>query len=286
MYNCNRCGYETNRLGNFKTHLQRKIPCKFKKQDVDMIIQFNELFIKKKKDFKCKYCDKTYNQRQGKERHQKTCHFLEKEQHNDEDLKKIIMKLLTTNELLQKQIGDLIPKVGNNTINSNINSNNTTNNIIINGFGFETITHIIEDPDFFEKMKNLITDNETNQAIIEMYKLVRLDPKNNNLLLEKANSRFIQTHNEIGQKIKKTKIECYNNIIIKLKELLITYLETNCSYKFKFKTIVRTNIIKQRFEIDKDQEYEDNKDDDDRLCDKQNVNEIADGFINLLNPII
>ena len=275
MYNCNRCGYETDRLGNFKTHLQRKKQCKAEKQDVDIQDQFNELFLKELKGFKCKYCDKSYNQRQGKERHQKTCHFLGKEQNKDEDLKEIIMKLLTTNELLQKQIGDLIPKVGNTNNTINNNSNNTTN-IIINGFGFETITHLIEDPEFFNMMKNLITEYDEVNAFIEMYKLIRLDPKNHNLLLEKANSRYIQTHDNNGLKMRKTKLECYNNIMRKLKDLFIKYLETNCGFKFKHKTISRTNVIKHRLDIDKDPDDEDGEDEKEK---RETIQEITDGFM-------
>ena len=151
-----------------------------------------------------------------------------------------------------------------------------------NGFGFETITHILEDPEFLKKMRRLMVDNEEAQAIIEMYRLVRLDPKNHNLFYEKTTSRVIYTHDETGKKIKKTPMECYTNIMIKLKELLMNYLEQTRDVKFKLKTIVRTNIIKHLFDIDKDQEFEDSKDDDDRLEDERTINEIKNGFVGII----
>ena len=125
-------------------------------------------------------------------------------------------------------------------------------------------------------MKNLITEYDEVNAFIEMYKLIRLDPKNHNLLLEKANSRYIQTHDKNGLKMRKTKLECYNNIMRKLKDLFIKYLETNCGFKFKHKTISRTNVIKHRLDIDKDPDDEDGEDEKEK---RETIQEITDGFM-------
>ena len=266
MLNCNRCGYETKHIGNLKTHLQRKNPCKAIKQDINILHQFNELFLKEEKDFKCKYCDKSYNQQQGKSRHEKTCKNKNCENKSQSDFNNI-------------QNAETINNYNTNIENQNNITNKTTNNIIINGFGFETITHVIEDPEFFEKIKNLITNNEVGPALIQLYLMLLLEPKNKNLILEKANSRYIKTQDENGKKLKKTKTECYNNIMVKLRQLFIKYLEKNCDYKFRFKTIVRTNIIKRQLEINNDSDDDYEKDVDEEI---ETVNEIKNGFMDII----
>ena len=249
MYICDRCGYKTERLGNFKTHLMRKIPCKPHKQDIKLSIQFNELFFKDEKKFKCRYCEKNYNQQPNKSRHEKSC--INKNCNNIQKAETIYNTKYNTNN--------------NTTIeNQFVNNIETQNNVILNfnGFGQETITHIIEDPEFFYKIKELITKYEEVPALLQMYVMLLLDPKNRNLILEKLNSRYIQTHDETGKIINKTKTECYNNIMLRLKEIFIKYLETYSDFKFRHKTIVRTNLIKKRFDIhqdldsDPDEDYE------------------------------
>ena len=242
MYICDRCGYKTERLGNLKTHLMRKIPCKPHKQDIKLSIQFNELFFKDEKKFKCRYCEKNYNQQPNKSRHEKSC--INKNCNNIQKAETIYNTKYNTNN--------------NTTIeNQFVNNIETQNNVILNfnGFGQETITHIIEDPEFFYKIKELITKYEEVPALLQMYVMLLLDPKNRNLILEKLNSRYIQTHDETGKIINKTKTECYNNIMLRLKDIFIKYLETNKSlsdFNFTKKTIVNTNIIKKRFDIDQE----------------------------------
>ena len=262
MLNCNRCGYETKNNSDLKRHLQRKYSCKAEKQDVNIQHQLDELFVKEEKDFKCKYCEKSYYQQPNKSRHEKTCKN----------------KNCKNNNILNETINNIGVQNNNNNNNNNkyITNNTTNNNIIINGFGFETITHVIEDPEFFETIKNLITNNEQASAIVQLYMLLLLDPKNKNLTLEKINSRYIKTCDHNGKMIKKTKTECYNNIMLKLKDIFIKYLEINCYFKIREKTIVRTNIIKRRFEIDKHNDHGYEKDVDQDI---KTVNEIKKGFL-------
>lgn len=291
---CNECEYKCCKLSDYNKHI---LTNKHKK----LLNPTNK--IAEKKLYTCK-CGKIYKHSSTFSCHKKTCDVYNKvndaevmiiNEADIKDLKELITKFLHENHNLkkenqefknllidqQKQIIDLIPKVGSKIINHNktINHNTTNNNIIINGFGFETITHIIEDPEFFKKMRILITNNEEVQAFIEMYKLLREDPKNNNLYLEKPTSRLITTQDENGKMIKKTKTECYNNIMLRLKEIFIKYLATNCDFKFKSQTIVRTNFIKRRFEIDKEDfaDYDDDYDED-----TETVKEITDGFVEVI----
>ena len=234
MYSCNRCGYSVKNVCDLKKHLKRKLLCKPTITDVDVAIQLAELCIKKDyKIFKCRYCDKSYNQQQCKSRHEKNC------------------KNKICNHI---QKAEPIYNTSNNIETKNIE---TKNNIIINvnKFGKETISHITDDPDFVKTMNALITMYVEVHAMRQLYVMLLLEPKNRNLILEKLNSRYIQTCDETGKIINKTKTECYNNIMLRLKDIFIKYLETNKSLSdlnFTKKTIVNTNIIKKRFDIDQE----------------------------------
>ena len=255
MFACERCGYSVKNVCDLKKHLKRKLLCKPTITDVDVAIQLAELCIKKNdKLFKCKYCSKSYNQQPSRSRHERSC------------IKNDCINKNCNNIQKAETIYNTKYNTNNNTTIENqfVNNIETQNNVILNfnGFGQETITHIIEDPEFFYKIKELITKYEEVPALLQMYVMLLLDPKNRNLILEKLNSRYIQTHDETGKIINKTKTECYNNIMLRLKEIFIKYLETYSDFKFRHKTIVRTNLIKKRFDIhqdldsDPDEDYE------------------------------
>ena len=245
MHECNRCYYESERIGNLKTHLQRKHPCKPERQDVDLSIQFKELFFKEVKDFKCKYCDKTYTKRPNRCRHQKDC--------KSKDCKKTDANTQHANtqhantQHANTQHANTINNT--NTNNSNNVTNITNNNITINGFGCETFEHLIKHPDFIKLITDIITKNTSIDALIKIDTHMRSEPSNNNLVFEKPNSRYITTHDPDGNRLKKTITECYNNSMLRLKEIFITYLELSHGFIFTNKTICKMNIIKRGFYI-------------------------------------
>ena len=217
MFACERCGYSVKNVCDLKKHLKRKLLCKSKITDVDVAIQLAELCIKKDdKDFKCKYCDKSYNQQPSRSRHERSC--------IKNDCKNKNCKIQKAETIYNTKYNTNNNTNNNTTIeNQIVNNIETQNNVILNfnGFGQETITHIIEDPEFFNKIKELITKYEEVPALLQMYVMLLLDPKNRNLILEKLNSRYIQTHDETGKIINKTKTECYNNSMLPLKEIFI-----------------------------------------------------------------
>ena len=108
------------------------------------------------------------------------------------------------------------------------------------------------------------------------------NPLNKNLSFEKPTSRLITTQDENGNMIKKTRHECYINIMIKLKEIFIKYLDLTFGFKFKGKTATRTVLIKRRLDIDKEQyDYTGDKQGqaDEHADDVATMREITDGFV-------
>ena len=227
IVSCNRCYYETINLGDLKRHLQRTHPCKPDRQDVDLSIQFKELFFKEVKDFKCKYCDKSYNHQQGRSRHQLKC--------KSKDCK--------------KSDGNTQPADNQhaNTIDNNNNNNNNINTI--NGFGCETIDHVTNHPDFIKIVTDIITNNTSIDALIKIDTHIRREPGNQNLSFDKPNSRYITTHDPDGNRLKKTITKCYNNSMMRIRELIIKYLELSHGAIFTNDFISKMNIIKRGFYI-------------------------------------
>lgn len=301
LFECEICLFKCCKKSNYTMHLSTR---KHK-------ILTNTAEDVKVKEYICK-CGKVYKFSSSLCFHKKTCTFKEPEvmminEADINELKELINQFLQDNLNLkkenqdfktllvdqQKQILDLIPKVHNqpkqitnnqiiNNNNNQIINNNITNNITINGFGFETITHILEDPNFINLIRDLITNNYEEQTFIELYKLMVSNPLNKNLSFEKPTSRLITTQDENGNMIKKTRHECYINIMIKLKEIFIKYLDLTFGFKFKGKTATRTVLIKRRLDIDKEQyDYTGDKQGqaDEHADDVATMREITDGFV-------
>ena len=124
IYECPRCGYESNRLSNFKNHINRKYICKPKISDINLneikkkfnieieneenniinnipnlsskipIVSSN-LYPKIEDNTVCKYCNKKFSSYKNKWRHLKTC-----KKKNDIDDQNL--KLKNQNEILIK----------------------------------------------------------------------------------------------------------------------------------------------------------------------------------------
>ena len=120
-YFCKDCDYSTSYKKDFNKHL---LTDKHKMlTNVD-----KELPKVLKKDFSCE-CGKIYKHRQSLNVHKKKCNYnnLEIENKiidNNLDYKSMFVTMMKENQELRKQVTDLLPKVGNTTIN---NTNNTVN---------------------------------------------------------------------------------------------------------------------------------------------------------------
>lgn len=135
-YKCKICNkqyktYQTLWKHNKKFHSQPIVVCSA--NEVVSGVVCSTLVIKKNN---CKYCNKIFNDRSNKYKHQKICKF--KEQYND----KIKLELLKEeNKRLELEIK--LKKITNNTTNNITNNNNgTINNVFVkyNNISYDALT--------------------------------------------------------------------------------------------------------------------------------------------------
>lgn len=123
------------------------------------------------KQYKCKYCEKTYMHKQSKYKHEKKCKndLIEennklkeiikiKEEKYEKELTEIKQQLLTIINKNCKVHPKTLQKINNqlNANNSTINSNNTTNNITYNiiALGNEDLTEVFSKKEKLNVLKN------------------------------------------------------------------------------------------------------------------------------------
>lgn len=155
---CEKCHYYANRKSDLLKHFNSK-----KHNDIknSQMVQKNSQNDTKKFSIKCE-CGKAYKFNSGFYRHKKICTFIKDETNNlyedinnninkknvdennsylkDDDFKTMFLKLLDENKEFknilikqQNQIGELLPKVGNNNVNNVNNVNQKFNvNIFLN----------------------------------------------------------------------------------------------------------------------------------------------------------
>jgi len=209
LYKCEKCGYETDRLLNYKRHEQRKTPCYIKLEDsVDKIndggninpiggninpiggninpiggninpiggninpIGGNINFDKKKKQ--CCKCFKTFVRMIDCTTHEAKCDGTHKLQC------KVCLKMFTTSQGKWKHIQYVkcnppsTQQIINNITNNNTNcNNNITNNINIVrvNFGEECLDKICQGKEYMKKAKELIDSGKyaISSSIEEIY---------------------------------------------------------------------------------------------------------------------
>jgi hypothetical protein len=225
-YLCIRCGYSTTIKANFKKHLVRKQICppKLKNVILEDILAHNNLTeyfyipyhkTPHNKTLNCKYCDKLFNSKQSKSRHQLN-YCKNKQTHNEQQIKTTRMENLVdklriqVKELMEeKQLGTVcVPtndnkqianEIYNNTTNQNTNNQNTNNQQInnidnskklqINNYGNENLSHITDDK-YKEILKNPYS------AMSKLMNEIHFNdeqPENQNLRIPNIKNPFAET---------------------------------------------------------------------------------------------
>lgn len=159
MYKCKICGYETQYKSNLNKHINKKLSCKPS--------------IEKPMIYNCRYCNKTFEHRQSKYRHQRECSY---KMNND------ILELRDEIKELKKMI-DKNPK---NTINIE-NVENMNIEIVINNYGYENIEYISND--YLSKLLELPLS-----AIKRLVKCIHFNknhPENQNLKITNKKLPYI-----------------------------------------------------------------------------------------------
>ena len=154
IYICKRCDYQTDRLSNFKSHINRKNICDDLKKSgfstQELLDDLNKFLMdeKNKQKYVCKYCKKNFLTSDKKYRHKKICKENKGVEHKNSGNIDLNLKLLDKiNELEEKikNIENQKPIIQNNynTYKNSYKYNdnkNITNNL--NNFGEENLKHI------------------------------------------------------------------------------------------------------------------------------------------------
>ena len=169
---CPTCGYSTNRISNFKDHLNRKKPCKPKEdksiinEDVVSVVQVvsnsqdrlqnvvpnsenvvsnSQAHIKR---YACDKCGKTFVNRQNRYRHMKKCKVETTTSHlssKDLEIQELKSKIRRLEMGGQHIINNNTYNINNSTMNTTNTTNNTTNTvntITYNNFDKPNVDHI------------------------------------------------------------------------------------------------------------------------------------------------
>ena len=182
-YSCPRCGYTTQLLANYKTHIQRKTLCPSKIANISLndILHDFETKTQKTDGYKCDFCDKSFKTRQGKHQHKIRC--------QGKTMICEIKNLQNEMDMLKEQM-TLLSK----TLNAPSTINNTSNTIIQNNiqinikdFGRENISYIDKDD---------LTEWFINKDIVSLIENIHCDkehPENHNLRVKSQKRKQIET---------------------------------------------------------------------------------------------
>lgn len=176
-YFCKECDYSTSYKKDFNKHILTDKH----KMLTNVDTEIPKVLIK---EFSCE-CGKIYKHRQSLNVHKKKCNYnnLEIENKivdNNLDYKSMFVTMMKENQELRKQVTDLLPKVGNTTIN---NTNNTVNqNFNFQLFLNENCSNALNMSDFIKSIeisldqldytkKNGLVDGLSSAIVENMSKL-------------------------------------------------------------------------------------------------------------------
>ena len=230
-YKCDRCHYIINKKSSFKSHLQRKNPCRAIHSNISTK-ELLEKLNKPKEGFSCNKCNKVFNSRQGKYQHQKRCKqelvvFEEKNKDNEE-----IQEL--KNELkMMRQL--FVEKMQNNNItnNNNIETQNITNNntnLFISFNDKENIHKVLKQ---CQETILLLEQNRSKDKCFKIYLTAAHfnpeHPEMHNIRLTnlKPDYKLIDIRDDEGKWKKEPQKEIFNNLINSSKEFMTDIIKEN-----------------------------------------------------------
>ena len=248
MYTCDKCGYTTNRKGNYISHLNRKIPCVSKDVNIVSSLQNppkpsqiphksltkpsqtltnpSQTLTNPYNDNDCIYCGKSFKRRDNLKRHMESYCKIIKSQMNELELEKskwedekleLKTKTAELENKVEKLSQDLINKPQNIITQNNINNGKISNKTInINSYGNESIDHLTN-----SYLRDLIGLPYT--AVQKLIKDIHCNPKvpeNHNLRKRNKKDKYIEYYDG-----KQWKIEDKRKQLDHLVDMTFTILE-------------------------------------------------------------
>jgi rubredoxin len=188
LYTCERCGYETNRISNIKTHFQRKKPCldanQCGKTCCQLLEQLSSPSVIEEELYKCDGCGMAFQSTQGRSRHLISCKDFE-----------ILNLRREIQELKSKEpsTSNITHNITNNNITTNNNCNNIT--IVLNDFGSEDVSHVSNDTNFLDKCLRELSTSAIENLVERMY-YHDDHPENKNVLMKSMKQNIVMVRTD------------------------------------------------------------------------------------------
>ena len=227
LYLCECCNFSSNFKGDYNRHLKTKkhldnienslIPMVMTTNDHKMTTNDHKMTTKNLK-YSCDFCDSSFSTKPHKRRHE--IHFCKE---NNSIIKSKINTLEKEKKKLEKEIGKLIDKVGNTTINHIQSNQNNQQNIKLNNYGDEDLSHIT---DFF-KTNLLGLPHGMIPKMIEAVHFNEDKPENKNILLPNKKDNKVKIFSD-DKWVYKDKNETLNDLIDGKYFIMDTHYESVC----------------------------------------------------------
>lgn len=223
-FTCRRCGYETKYKHVLVKHLERTKTCDPKLDDVSVSELLKE-FAQTTKAFKCA-CGKSFSHDSSLSRHVKACTYNQIDDQKD----LLLQEMQETLHSVQQELCSLKSRFGNSQThihgNNNVNNITTINNtyvVVLNNFGSEDVSHILDDKQFLDdcllKLQNGIP-NVVNKIYYDATK-----PENKTVLLKSAKRKTALVHSN-GKWEEKDLNEIVPIMVTKGSNILSNHLQT------------------------------------------------------------
>ena len=199
MFSCKRCGYTTKYKHVLLKHLERTNVCEPTLTSIDVQELLLE-FAPTTKPYTC-CCGKGFSYESSLSRHRKSCILRKKPDSKDVLIEELKEKLAQAEKqidtLKHQQTSNLVPQ---HVIGDYNNINNTVNNtyvVMVNNFGSEDISHVIEDKEFLDDCLKMLQTGIPN--VVNRIYYDKTKPENKTVVLKSAKRKTALVHTGNGQ---------------------------------------------------------------------------------------
>jgi len=225
-YKCDRCHYIINKKSSFKSHLQRKNPCRTIHSNISVEELLDKL-NKPKDGFACNKCNKVFNSRQGKYQHQKRCKqelvVFEEKKNDNQKIQELENELKLMKELFIEKMQSQNITNNNNNITKIKNQQNNNTNLFISFNDKENIHKIIKGcQETILQLEKVRSKDKCFSIYIDAAHFNPEYPETHNIKLTnlKPDYKLIDIRDENGEWKKKPQKSIFNNLISSSKDFI------------------------------------------------------------------